>query len=84
MHNSASTPCRALSPGGGNQSPIQVELLRYSAGGDVRDALALIICSLLKERSIPPKKATGHMRGRLLKGGEDKIRTCGRVTPTAV
>ena len=29
-------------------------------------------------------KTTGHLRGRLFKGGEDKIRTCGRVTPTAV
>ena len=29
-------------------------------------------------------KTTGRLRGRLLKGGEDKIRTCGRVTPTAV
>ena len=29
-------------------------------------------------------KTTGHLRGRLLAGGEDKIRTCGRVTPTAV
>lgn len=56
MHNSASTACRALPPGDGNQSPIQVELLQYGAGGNVRDALALIICSLLKERSIPPKK----------------------------
>ncbi len=66
MPNSASTACRALSPGDGNQSPIQVELLQYGAGGMPVNALALIICSLLKERSIPPQKATGHMRGRLL------------------
>ena len=51
----------------------------------LRNLSVALLCGCARACSVHPhNKTTGHLRGRLQTGGEDKIRTCGRVTPTAV
>ena len=51
----------------------------------LRNLSVALLLGLPRANSVSPNnKTTGHLRGRLRTGGEDKIRTCGRVTPTAV